>query len=163
MIFDIRPPKRVGPVQLGMTPSEIRQILGSGFSTRSRRSAMFFMSNTQQENNLDYPERDVFGSLGLVAFYNESSVCHAIRLYEPAEPIFQGKNLLSFENSLESLRVWLNTMNGECKIKDEALVTYNFRLELGFMYKLSAEDYDSIMNFPPSEIVIFAKGYRYDW
>ncbi|MBE9075755.1 hypothetical protein IQ241_00305 [Romeria aff. gracilis LEGE 07310] len=162
MIFEIQPLEHVGPIQLGMTPDEVRQILSSEFSTRSRSSVMLFRATPQQISNADAPERDVFGSLGLVAFYNESSICHAIKLFEPAEPVFQGVELL-YKNSIESLIALLNSMHGECEVQNEAVVSYNLRIELGYWEKMTIKDSDSVMMLPPSEVVVFTKGYRYDW
>src|SRR5579883_1921988 len=79
--LEIEPYQGLAGIQFGMTPEEVRQVLGNTVRTFRKSPS-------------DALETDYFDALGIQVFYKQPGVCDAIELAAPAKPTLKGKDLL---------------------------------------------------------------------
>src|SRR6187402_3680563 len=71
----------VGPIKFGMTPTEVRQAVGTQFRT--------FLKTTASE----MPTDDFVGK-GIHVYYKLPGFCNAVEMFSPADPMFQELKLI---------------------------------------------------------------------
>lgn len=159
MNFELQEHKSVGPITFGMQCNNVRQALNSDFTSSPRRHFVEVMGNIFQTSNLDYPIVDMFRSLKIVAHYDMySGKCDSVKFYGKIIPTFQGVKLLG-DLSIDSLKEWLDSIGGECKIEDDFVVSHVFGIILSFAVEMPAQGYDQIKILPPKEVNAFTHGY----
>lgn len=158
--FMIHENKSVGPVKFGMSYIEVREAIGGSPNSRcAKRRSIQFQRTPHLIADPDSPESDVFEEQRIVAYYNiYSGLCDALDFFGTISPTFRGKELLG-EHSIEFLRLWLNSMGGDCKIRDNFVASYEFGIKLIFTVYMDADQYHQVKDYPPKEIVIFSRDY----
>jgi hypothetical protein len=141
MNFIITPYKGAGIIQFGMTRSEIQRLL----------------QNCVKEFDRMGEPWDIFNNLGVQIAYSYDSPyrCRAIMMEKPANPIFQGRELLN-GISIEGLHIWLSSMDDSLEIATEAVTSNKFGIAL------STEDYWDLSHEPPTSVLVFERGYYDD-
>jgi hypothetical protein len=82
----------------------------------------------------------------------ERNICRAIILLSPLRPKFRGIDLLG-DQSINQLRIWLESINGVIESDIIGIVTFRF----GF--SLYVPDIDIFQDEPPKSVTIFRVGY----
>lgn len=138
MKFQISPFMGAGELRLGMTPDQVRSVLGVEYRSFKRTPST------------TYPH-DYFTSLGVFAYYKAPGLLEAIEFTAPAEPIYKGKNLLNLP--YVDLTRFLQSDDQDLEIKVDVLTSY--RLGIGAWCPDAADDPSQ----PAETIIIFEKGY----
>jgi hypothetical protein len=124
-----------------MTQTEVRQLLNGKVEAFQRGEELW----------------DTFDDSGIQVCYGcqEPYRCCAVMLYQPANPIFQGWNLLD-GTSIEDWRNRLVLIDNAIETVTEGVVSYKFGIYL------STQDYHLFDKEPPESIVVFERGYYDD-
>ncbi|WAF68959.1 hypothetical protein NRK98_02605 [Aeromonas dhakensis] len=138
MFFLINPFVGAGNIKFGMTPDQVRLLLGGGFDSFKRTESSAFPC-------------DYFEDLGVFFYYNSSGVLEAIEFTEPAAPEFEKKDLLKI--SLKDLIKLLSDKDKGLEIESDSLTSH--ALGIGAY----APDADEDPSLPAESIIIFEKGY----
>lgn len=138
MVFEIDPFVGAGPIKLGMTPVQARNCLGGDFTSFKRTPAA------------DYP-CDHFRDFGVFINYREPYVVAAIEFGSPAEPIFEGKNLLKI--SYKELAAIISINDKNCEFDVDTIISNS--LGIGVYCPDANENPES----PVESIIVFEKGY----
>lgn len=136
--LEIEPNRGLAGIQFGMTPDEVRHVLGSTVQTFRKLPG-------------DTLETDYFDALGMQVFYKQPGVCDAIELAAPAKPTFKGKDLLG--KPFSELRNWFQSIDSEVAIDETGLTSYRFGVGLYAPFASTAPDE------PVESVIIFEQGY----
>jgi len=139
MLFEIQSHRGAGSVQFGMSPDEARAALASEFESfkRSQESA--------------YP-CDHFTALGCFVYYgDESGLVEAVEFAAPAEPMFDGLNLLGL--GFADLHKQITKIDPDVLLDADGLTS--LRLGIGAWAPFLEEEPDT----PPEAVIAFAPGY----
>jgi hypothetical protein len=150
MDLTIIPYESVGSIKFGMSRLEVRQTLGAFVEQPDEP----YLPEGITQEDVDFV--DAFKELGVEVIYERKfpHVCIAISMYEPAAPIFNGRNLL--EEPIEDSKEWLEAMDGEVEIIIEGVISYRFGIFLQSSY------YDECKSDPPNLVGAFIRGYLDD-
>ena len=136
--LEIEPYQGLAGIQFGMTPDEVRQVLGSTVQTFRKLPD-------------DTLETDYFDALGIQVFYKQPGVCDAIELVTPAKPTLRGKDLLG--KPFGELRSWFQSIDSEVAIDETGLTSYRFAVGLYAPFASTAPDE------PVKSVIVFEQGY----
>lgn len=124
-----------------MTPDEVRSVVGVEYTSFKRTSSA------------DLP-CDYFEPKEIFVYYKLPGVVEAIEFAPPANPTFDGANLL--ELSFDKLKEFLRKYDSELEVEEDSLTSYC--LGVGAYASNAIED----PNSPPESIIVFEQGY-YDF
>ena len=127
-----------GSINFGMSPSEVRALLGGNFKSFKKTS------------NAEYP-CDYYESLGIFVYYKLPGIVEALEFAEPADPVFNGRSLLKL--SFEDLKSMLLDMDKNLEIESDSLISY--KLGIG----VYAPDADEDASLPVESVIAFEDGY----
>jgi hypothetical protein len=136
----IKPYEGVGLIKFGMTKTEVHQILGKAKS----------------EDDYGVEIREYYNDGTIHIFYRRHEdvpLCRAMEFWEPAAPIFHGRNLLG-GTSIEELRVWFELMDDSVEVNLDGLIAY------GLGIALSTDSYNLFKDEPPDSVFVFTRGYH---
>ena len=136
--LEILPYRAVAGIQFGMTPAQVREILGSQVRRFKKAPASEL-------------EADAFDHLGIQVFYKQPGVCEAIELSAPAEPTLQGKSLVG--HSFQTLKEWFQAIDDSIEIDDTGLTSH--LLGTGLYAPFAATSPGE----PVESVLVFEKGY----
>ncbi len=137
MFYEIETYKRVGPIHLGMTQTQIRNVLGGNVQS--------FVKNEYAPG-----DTDDFVDLGIHVHYSAKAICQAVEFAGIAIPTFAGKPLLRVP--FEGLVDLIKPLDSALEIDETGFIS---RL-LGFgVYISSMEDCSD----PTEAVIVFEKGY----
>jgi hypothetical protein len=138
MEFEIVPYVHVGPIEFGLTRTDLRRRLNSpadGF----------------RKSPTDTVLTDAFDTLGFHVFYNAEDRCEAVEFYRLTMPTLYGRNLL--EQPFADARVWLQSLDPGIQAESGTLISHTYGLGL---YAPSAlHDLRS----PVEAVIVFRRGY----
>ena len=134
-IFDIYPLIGAGSLTFGMTKNEVSDALNSLIRV----------------SEYDDTEMEQYSSdeSSLIIMY-EGGLLKAIDFYR-GKLHFKGYSLL--EKSMRTLKDWLNNLDKDLEITDDALTSYKYGL------KVTTDDYHIFENESPQCITIFSKDF----
>jgi hypothetical protein len=138
MKFNIKAYSSIGTIKFGMRQSEVRNLLGTNYKSFKRTPAS------------EYP-CDYFKSLGVFVYYKKSGVVEAVEFATPAEPSFEGKDLLNL--SYDDLRNFFQSKDANLEIEPDSLTS----LLLGI--SAYTPDADENPQLPAESIIAFESGY----
>lgn len=127
-----------GSINFGMSPIEVRALLGGSFKSFKRTP------------NAEYP-CDYYESLGVFVYYKLPGVVEAVEFAEPADPEFDGRSL--FKLSFDDLKAMLLGKDKSLEIESDSLTSY--KLGIGAY----APDADEDSSLPAESIIAFEDGY----
>jgi hypothetical protein len=165
--FEIYPNEGIESIKFGMSYTEVRMILRCDF-VPSLQKGRWRVKEGRPIINPDFPDRDLFRSIGIIVYYNLLGKCISIRFLGSSHPTLRGRHLLwheeqgeeySADYSLESLVLWLDSMGGDCEIHQDFALSRNFGIQLIFFELL---DYDAAMLMPPKSVVAGSNEYVSD-
>jgi hypothetical protein len=134
----INPYIGIGDLKLGMTQSQIRNILNSNFES--------FTRNQYSEMPEDY-----FSKLGIFIEYKQPGICDSIQVVKPLNPIWRGKQLLNTPCS--ELSQWFLEIDPNRELDDTGLISYKYGIGV------YAPDYEEEPDCLPESIIVFTRGY----
>lgn len=140
MKFDIYPYIGVGNIKLGMTPDEIKKIVGEKKSSFKR-------------NEEDYFETDEFDSNGTNFFvsYGKDGKVDSIEFALPSEIYILNENL--YGKSFEKIRKLLKKMDSE--LEDDGYSITSYKFGIGVYCPEADENEDAC----PESIIVFKENY----
>lgn len=115
MDFEIKPLKSAGPIELGMTQSEARRVLGGAFRTFRRDPAALYPS--------DYYSED-----GVFLYYNREGRVEAVEFSEPSCPLLYGVCLIGME--LKPAKNFLTTLTSDLVEDNDGAVSRRLGLSI---------------------------------
>lgn len=127
-----------GKIKFGMTPEQVRLLLGGVFDSFKRTEDSVFPC-------------DYFESLGVFAYYNSSGVLEAIEFTEPAVPEFEEMDLLKIH--FKDLIKYLSDKDKGLEVESESLTSHV--LGIGAY----APDADDNTSSSAESIIVFENGY----
>jgi hypothetical protein len=136
--LEIEPERGLAGIQFGMTPDEVRQVLGS-------------TAQTFRKSPSDALETDYFDALGIQVFYKQPGICEAIELAAPAKPTFKGKDLLG--KPFSELRDWFQLIDRDVAIDETGLTSHRFGVGLYAPFAATVPDE------PIESVIVFEQGY----
>jgi hypothetical protein len=135
MDYTIHPYEGVGPLQLGMTRQEIRAILGEPEKVFQKFP--------------DKPPADQYWNrYHLYVHFKEPDTCDGIEIFPPAEPIFQGINLLT-EVPYNQMKDWFQKQDSNIEFNEVGLKSFTYGVAL----------YAPYPNEPVENVYVFEKGH----
>jgi hypothetical protein len=134
----INPYIGIGDLKLGMTQAQIRNTLNSEFRS--------FVRNKYSE----MPE-DHFPVLGIFIEYKQPGICTSIQVFEPLNPIWRGKQLLS--TIFSELSQWFLEIDPERELDDTGFTSFKYGIGV---YAPNCEEEPNCL---PESIIVFSKGY----
>jgi hypothetical protein len=135
MDYTIYPYEGVGPVRLGMTRQEIRGILGKPEKTFQKFP--------------DKPPADKYwNKLHLIIHFKESDICDGIQIFPPAQPTFQGVNLL-IDEPYSQIKDWWEQQDPNIEFNDVGLKAHSHGIAL----------YAPYLDEPVKHIYVFERGH----
>jgi len=154
MRLEIKSYQSVGPIYFGMTRIEVRRILNTSFSEIGNEYDL--LSGLIPTDNLQPEEvnvSDIFDELDIQVIYSSIPPypCVAVTIYNSVNLIFNDRDL--FEYSVESLKNWMELMDGSFKVSLEAVDFY------GLGISLLTDDYNIFKQEPPKAINVFSRDY----
>ena len=138
MRFLISPFVGAGKIKFGMTPDQVRLLLGEVFDSFKRTEENVFPC-------------DYFENLGVFAYYNASGVLEAIEFTEPAVPEFEEMDLLKIH--FKDLITYLSDKDKDLEVESDSLTSHV--LGIGAY----APDADDNTSLPAESIIVFENGY----
>ena len=142
MQFEIHSHEGAGPIRFGMSPAEVRAVLGSPFRSFKRAS------------ECEHP-CDSFRELACFVYYDASGKAEAVEFASPAEPMLDGVNLLAL--SFSDLVAQLSATDPDLIIDRFVKIDGLTSLALGVgAYTPGAEE---IPSEPIESVIVFARGY----
>jgi hypothetical protein len=143
MDFVIQPYESVGPIRLGMTRDELKQVLGGRVDL------------IPPWRRQDIPQ-DYFADYSIRIAYKKAEqnldVCDAVQLSLPSSPILFSRPLLK-SRSIENMKDWLASMDDNVMLLPSTGI-----ISLKFGVLLANESYASFKHKRPSSVVVFDKG-----
>lgn len=130
-------------MKFGMTPDEVREVLGADFESDFRGAP------EEGEHPHDY-----FEELGCFVYYDSEGKAEAVEFCEPAEPMIGDVNLLGL--SFEDLAGRISALDEDVVMDGEGFTSV--LLGVGCYAPLAEEEPES----PPEGIIVFARGYYDD-
>ncbi|MGR5280809.1 ABC transporter ATP-binding protein [Photobacterium damselae subsp. damselae] len=127
-----------GSLKFGMTPDEVRSLLGANFKSFKRMP------------NSEFP-CDYFESLGVFVYYKLPGVVEAIEFADPAAPEYENNNLLKL--SFDDLKKILLGKDKKLEVESDSLTSHS--LGIG----VYAPDADEDPSLPVESIIVFEKDY----
>jgi|SRR5580658_8355057 hypothetical protein len=138
MQLEIEPYVGIGPIKFGMTIDEVRNLI-----------------NQKPKSFLKGPAStiptDAFNDLGLHVYYKKPRTCNAVELFLPANPIFQGRDLI--QRPFNELLSWLQTLDDTIKRDQCGLASFKFGI--GF-YAPEVKERDDA---PVEGVIVLEKDY----
>jgi hypothetical protein len=134
----INPYIGIGDIKLGMSQSQIRNIVNSDFKS--------FTRNEYSEMPEDY-----FSNLGILIEYKEPGMCESIQLVEPLNPIWRGKQLLN--TPFSELDRWFLEIDPDRELNDSGFTSYKYGIGV------YAPNYEEEPDWLPESIIVFTRGY----
>lgn len=138
MVFQIKPFVGAGDIRFGMTPDEVRDLLGVGYESFKRTPAATLP--------LDY-----FLSLGVFVNYKDPGIVEAVEFIAPAAPIYKNRNLLTL--TYVDLRKFLHENDSSLEIEPDGL-TAN-KLGIGAWFPDAVDEPDK----PAETVIVFEENY----
>ena len=136
--LEIEPYRGLAGIQFGMTPDEVRHVLGETVRTFRKSPG-------------DALETDYFDALGIQVFYKSPEICDAIELAAPAKPTFRGKDLLG--KPFNELRDWFQSIDNDVAIDETGLTSHRFGIGLYAPFAATAPDE------PVESVIVFEQSY----
>ncbi|HEY9664259.1 MAG TPA: hypothetical protein V6C65_37930 [Allocoleopsis sp.] len=136
--LEIHPYEGIAGIKFGMTPIQVRQILGEPDRTFKKTPA-------------DALETDAFDTAGMYIFYKLPGTCEAIELASPANPTFQGKTLIS--QPFSHLREWFQSIDPTTEIDETGLTSH--QLGIGLYAPFAIESPHEAVE----GVIVFEQGY----
>lgn len=109
MRHTIKPLKGIDSIEFGMTPEQVRGLLGAEFKSFKRTPTAGFPS-------------DYFPALGVFAYYDQSGALEAIELASPATPLLDGVNLLGI--GFDDLKTTLRARDAELEVESDGAIAH---------------------------------------
>jgi hypothetical protein len=141
ILLPITPYEGIGPIKLGMSRKEVRDILGGDF--RSFKKTPY-----------DEVTTDFFDEMGVHVHYKKEEVCEAVEVASPSLPTFQNKPLLG--RPFGELRDWFVSIDAGAEIDESGLTSY--QLGIGLYAPSAIDDADE----PVEGVIVFERGYYDD-
>ncbi len=138
MNYNIKPYKQAGKIEFGMHSSEVRKILACKFSS--------FLRTPFAKIPCDF-----FEELGLFIYYKQGGLVEAIEFTLPANPIFDGTNLLNL-SFLEAMGI-LNQNEHEIEFENESFINHDLGIGVFGLNQYECKDFDI------ESIIVFEDGY----
>jgi hypothetical protein len=129
--LNVIPYKGIGSISLGMKRKEIKNIFD------------------ENPRNFNLDSTDYFEKIHIEY---DGDICRSISLLPPLKPKFRGIDLLG-DQSIDQLRIWLESINGVIQSDNIGIVTFRF----GF--SLYVPDIEIFQDEPPKSVTIFRVGY----
>jgi hypothetical protein len=129
--LNVIPYQGVGSILLGIKREEIRSIFDENPRNFNPSSTDYF-----ENVHIEY----------------DGDICRSISLLSPLKPKFRGIDLLG-DQSIDQLRIWLESINGEIQTNILGIITFRF----GF--SLYVPEIDIFQDEPPEAVTIFRVGY----
>lgn len=136
--FDIRANNGVGPIRFGMTPMEVRSILGPKFVS--------FMRTPDSVHPCDH-----FTDIQCFVYYDLDGRVEAVEFAEPSAPTLNGVNLLNL--GFADLIMHISSMDPDVSVDSDGFTSQN--LGVGGWAPSGEEE----PNAPPESIIVFGRGY----
>ena len=134
----VRPYQGLAGVAFGMTPDEVRRVLGGSFQQ---------FKKTPQTSMLT----DDFYELGMRVYYKSPGHCEAVEVYKPGTPVIEGIAPLGrrFDQMIDEFKV----LDSSVVVEDSGLTSFLFGISLYAPFALECpED-------PVEGILVFENGY----
>jgi hypothetical protein len=138
MIFEVKPFKGVGSVELGMTSEQVQAVLKE-------------KPRTFKKNQFSEGLTDDFQNLGLHVHYDHEGNCEAIELFSPSVPIYQGQHLL--DKSFGHLEQWLKSLDPKAKFENVGIKSND--VGIGIYAPFGEEEPSK----PPEGVIVYKEGY----
>ncbi len=138
MSLQIYPYKGVGPIELGMIQTAVRNVVASEFES--------FMKSPTSEMPTDN-----FIDKGIHVYYKPPGICKAIELHPPSNPTFRGYRLIDIP--FAQLSTYFQQEDPSVKIDDYGLTSSLFGINL------FVPDLDEGTESPVKAVIVFEKGY----
>ncbi|MGI0120189.1 hypothetical protein [Zooshikella sp. RANM57] len=138
MSLIVKPNVGVGSIDFGMTPDEVRNILGVHYKSFKRTPSAAFPC-------------DYFESLGIFVYYKQPGKVEALEFAEPSTPLFENISLLTL--SFINLKSLLLKHDKNLEVDEDSLTS--FKLGVGAYAPEAAEQPESKIE----SIIVFEKGY----
>jgi hypothetical protein len=138
VIFEIQTHQGAGPIRFGMTPDEVRTILGVKFKSFKRAP------------DSEYPCDHFFG-LECFVYYSGNGRTEAVEFVTPAEPLLNGTNLLTL--GFSDLVTYISKIDPQVSIENDGFTSEN--LGVGAW----APNADDEPELPAETIIVFVPGY----
>jgi len=138
MGYEIRSLQGVGAIDFGMSPLEVRGLIKAKFKSFKRSS------------KATYP-CDYFPSVGVFAYYKASGELEALEFALPAQPVFEGKDLLGM--GFDAAKILLLSKDPALEIEVDGAISRSLGISL---YAPLAKD-DPAGNC--ESILVFEQGY----
>ncbi len=127
-----------GAIKLGMSPDEVRKVLGTNFET--------FMKSYNSEMPTDN-----FISQGIHVYYKLPGLCTAIEMFPPANPTFRGYRLMG--QPFNQLSAYFQQEDISVEMDACGLTSRLFGLGL------YVPDLDDSPEAPVKAVIVFEKNY----
>lgn len=138
MLYDIKPYVGAGPVEFGMSVSEVRNAIGGEFHT-FKKTAISEMPT------------DAFKDKGIHVYYKNPGVCEAIEFGTPSEPIFLGHKLVGLP--FKEAKKIFEKLDDSLDIDETGFTSYRFGIGV-FVPTLKKSKSEPIQG-----VIVFEKGY----
>lgn len=138
MRFEIEFFRGAGPIKLGMTIKQVREILGPDFDP------------VRRFKDTDFPE-DYYSSIFVSVGYKRPGVVESLEFAEPAELIWEGHSLLKVP--AEELKALLLSKDPELEVDGDGFTAHNLGIG-GY-----APNFDEDPRAPVEAVIVFEKGY----
>jgi hypothetical protein len=140
MDYTIYPYEGVGQIRLGMTPQQVREILG------------------EPERQLPAGKRcdlpaDKYVQLGFFVYYRNPGVCEAISMWDGS---VEFQNVRPLGKSLKYLKDWFMSMGSDIQHFDLGFIAVDFGITI------NAQNYCPDLSCECDSLIIFERGYYND-
>lgn len=140
MKFDIQPYVGVGYIKFGMTPDEIKNVMGEKLSSFKRSKEDFF-----ETEEFNFMGRDFFIT------YDKEKKLDSIEFSLPSEVYLFGNNL--YGKKFSEIRHLLESIDSGIDDDGYSITSYKFGIGV---YCPEADEGDDVF---PESLIVFKKGY----
>jgi len=138
MEFEIYPYLGVGSIRFGMSPQDVRRVIGEPYSSFLKSPDSLLPT-------------DSFDGEGVHVYYKAPGQVEAIEMAHPSAVVWQGTNLIG--QKFEDVRRWIELVDPEAVIDDSGLTSY----KLGFGVFAPGSGKDPSLRV--ESVIIFREGY----
>jgi hypothetical protein len=138
MKFVIDPLNGVGPLRFGMTPAEVRELVGGKVESFKKTPDMSFPC-------------DYFADAGVFAYYKAQGTLEAVEFAEPSDPVLCGEHL--FGVSAQSLKGMFEELGPALETDSSGIISHSGGVGI------YAPGWDDDSEQVVESVIVFEKGY----
>src|SRR5579859_3279567 len=129
MEYVIDPYVGVGPIQFGMTRTEVRNAVGA-------------VAQPFRKSRFDRLDADFFSTLGMFVYYRDPDVCDSVEFGGIVIPTFEGKPLL--RRTFRAVHEFLRARDPALQVHDTGLTSLRFGIGIYVSALKEDEDWDEM-------------------